>query len=328
MIAFRTATRIDACNGPGSALRLDVIGTAATGAASYATSEVGLPVVCNIEPSSDLGPFISRLFVTTIDQGEDDIAEEIQFNEAAMVQVPLTGDWSWLSGTGEWRAFTGPMLFGPRERAMPVRARGAAAIVGFAIRPSGWLAFDARPASAVVDTAEGIPDAWSAAFTHLPRMVDGHAAIIAALENIASSRIAMTGRKADAKAAELEAMVQTESNISVPQAASHLAMTAWKFDQFVRRHFGHGPKVVLRRSRFLDMAGVIHGVATEDTDALAPVRFYDASHLNREFRTFVAMTPGRFARANTPLLNAELAARQALFAHAAAAQTGGYRSRF
>ena len=77
MIAFRTATRIDACNGPGSALRLDVIGTAATGAASYATSEVGLPVVCNIEPSSDLGPFISRLFVTTIDQGEDDIAARI-----------------------------------------------------------------------------------------------------------------------------------------------------------------------------------------------------------------------------------------------------------
>ncbi len=220
------------------------------------------------------------------------------------------------------------MLFGPRERAMRVRVRGPATLVGFAIRPGGWLALAARPASAVVDTAAAISGAWHRALARLSQMGDGQAAIIAALENIVKSRIATTGRSANAKAAELEAMVRAESNITVPQAASHLAMTAWKFDRFVRRHFGHGPKIVLRRSRFLDMAGVIHGVASEDTDALAPDRFYDASHLNREFRTFVDMTPGRFARTRTPLLNAELAARQALFADGGAAANGGYRSRF
>ncbi len=285
----------------------------------------GSPVVCNIEPSGDLSPFISRLFVTTIEQAEGDLAEDLLLNEAATVHVPLYGDWFWLAETGEWHAFTGPMLFGPRERAMLVRARGPAKVVGFDIRPAGWLALDARPASAVVDTAEAIPGSWMA---HLSHSEGDQAAIIAALENIVRRRIAKTGRKADPKAAELEAIVRAESNITVPQAASHLAMTPWKFDQFVRRHFGHGPKVVLRRSRFLDMAGVIHGVANEDTDALAPDRFYDASHLNREFRTFVAMTPGRFARVLTPLLNAELAVRQALFAHSGATANGGYRSRF
>ncbi len=271
-----------------------------------------MTVVCNLIPSRDLAPFISRFFVTTIDQGEGDVAEEILLNEAAMVQIPLCGQWSWRQGSGEWHAFDGPLLLGPRERAMEVRAIGPARLAGFAIRPCGWLALDPRPASAVIDSIEEIDGRWMLALLQLPPMSDAEAGIVAALETLVRNRIAETGREADARAARLEAMVRAESNISVPQAARHLAMSPWQFDRFVRRHFGHGPKIVLRRSRFLDMAGVIHGVANEDTDALAPVRFYDASHLNREFRTFVSMTPGRFARARTPLLTAELAARQAV----------------
>lgn len=273
---------------------------------------VNLPATSNHAPSDDLAPYIARFFVTIVDQAGSESAEDILLNEGATVHLPVEGDWAWQAGAGDWQALEAPMLFGPRGRAMRIRARGGAMMVGFVIRPGGWLALDTRPASAVADCAEAICDAWGPALDTLPIDASDPLRIVARLEEVIRDRIRVVGAMASPKAARFEAMVRAESNIPVTRAASHLGMTSWTFDRFVRRHFGHAPKIVLRRSRFLDMAGVMHGLAAPDTDALAPIRFYDASHLNREFRTFIDMTPGVFARAHTPLLNAELAARQLL----------------
>ena len=69
------------------------------------------------------------------------------------------------------------------------------------------------------------------------------------------------------------------------------------------------PKAVLRRSRFLDMAAAVRGMRQPDEEEQAALRFSDQSHLNREFRYFIDMTPGTFEKAQTPLLNAVLQLR-------------------
>jgi AraC-like DNA-binding protein len=43
---------------------------------------------------------------------------------------------------------------------------------------------------------------------------------------------------------------------------------------------------------------------------LAALRFYDQSHLTREFHHFVGMTPAQFQQTSTPILTISIEARQ------------------
>lgn len=272
--------------------------------------EAAAPHALHYPPPADLQQVVARFFVTRIVQGEGARTDDLLLNEAAIVQLPLSGEWSWRSDDGTWRGLDGPVLFGPRARALRVRAVGDATVVGFAIRPGGWPAIDLRAAACVADGVEPVEQSWSRALSATIDRAADPGDMIEGMATAIRDRVAAIGTRANAQAAEFEALVRAESNTPVTQAASALGMKPGSFDRLVRRHFGHSPKRVLRRGRFLDMAGAMHGLAPPDADALASVRFYDASHLNREFRMFVDMTPGVFARAHTPLLNAELAARQ------------------
>jgi methylphosphotriester-DNA--protein-cysteine methyltransferase len=94
-----------------------------------------------------------------------------------------------------------------------------------------------------------------------------------------------------------------------------------RLDRHVRAHFGHPPKTVLRRSRFLDMAAVLRGLSPAGDGDEALMRFYDASHLNREFRLFLDMPPKRFSKTPTLLFTPGLEVReQRKLADAAAAE--------
>ena len=81
------------------------------------------------------------------------------------------------------------------------------------------------------------------------------------------------------------------------------------FERLCHDHFGHGPKAVLRRSRFLDMAQALRGFSAPSEEALATMRYFDQSHRNREFRHFVRMTARAFETTPTPLLTAGLKLR-------------------
>lgn len=60
----------------------------------------------------------------------------------------------------------------------------------------------------------------------------------------------------------------------------------------------------------LDMAAAVRGISSPGEEEQAALRFADQSHLNREFRHFIGMTPGQFEKAPTPLLNAILKLRE------------------
>ena len=58
------------------------------------------------------------------------------------------------------------------------------------------------------------------------------------------------------------------------------------------------------------MAAHLRGVADDAEAADMALRFYDQSHLNREFVKFFGMTPAQFARTPQPFLTLTLEARQ------------------
>jgi AraC-like DNA-binding protein len=79
----------------------------------------------------------------------------------------------------------------------------------------------------------------------------------------------------------------------------------------VRRDFGMPPKQVLRRARALDMASSLRGVADQAEAEELHLRYYDQSHLIREFTQLFGMSPRQFIASPQPLLTLTLESRQA-----------------
>lgn len=273
-------------------------------------TKAGLPVSVNVAPPPDLEPYIGRFFVTIIDQPPDQLVEDMILNDTAMVRVLVRGEYHAWAGPRGWRRHEGAVLFGAQRAAMRVRARGSMAMAGFSIRPGGWYGLDPRPAHALADRLEELDGVRRANLVAACAQVDDHQGTVDRLIAVVRARVAAVNGCADPAMAEFERIARADPTTSVAAAAGRLGLTPRALDRQVRAHFGHGPKLVLRRSRFLDMAAVMRGLAVPGADALAPMRFYDASHLNKEFRLFVNMTPAAFQRAATPLMTPGLEARQ------------------
>ena len=71
------------------------------------------------------------------------------------------------------------------------------------------------------------------------------------------------------------------------------------------------PKQVLRRARALDMASHLRGVADHDEAEALALRYYDQSHLIREFTALFGMSPRQFVDSPQPLMTLSLETRQA-----------------
>ena len=270
----------------------------------------GLPVSVNVAAPPDLERFVARFYVTIMDQAHDGEVEDMVLNETAMVRVAVRGDWAVRVPSRGWRPIGGALLFGAQRTAMRVRGRGPMATAGFAIRPGGWFALDPRPHGDVADRVEKLGGRWGADLVAACAEVDDHAGTVERLVAAVRARVAALGAAPDPRMEEVERIARADPTIEVAELAARLDLPPRALKERVRAHFGHVPKTVLRRSRFLDMAAVMRGLAVPDADALAAMRFYDASHLNKEFRLFVDMTPARFERAATPLMTPGLEVRQ------------------
>ncbi len=84
-----------------------------------------------------------------------------------------------------------------------------------------------------------------------------------------------------------------------------------QLQRIVKRDFGLSPRTVMRRARALDLAAQLCGVADASEAAEMKLRFFDQSHMNKEFISFFGVTPQRFLAQAKPLLTIALEQRQA-----------------
>jgi AraC-like DNA-binding protein len=205
------------------------------------------------------------------------------------------------------------VLCGPNSGPVPVRVRGAFTVVGFAIRPSGWKSMFWESARGFVDKMVPLAGSWgdlAAAMEADIRAANCDEGIVAAMEAAINEQMDRTGpRSPDEQMAKFEAIARTDSMIRVDDAAAELGMSVRQLERRCLATFGLTPKMILRRSRFLDMAAAMRGFSSPTEEQLAALRYSDQSQLNREFRRFAGMTPGAFANSATPLLTANLKLR-------------------
>ncbi|MBB5684231.1 helix-turn-helix domain-containing protein [Sphingobium boeckii] len=268
----------------------------------------------NYAPSVALAPFIARHYVFSAALPADFELVDRLLAETAFVRILIQGDWAAETAPGVWSQAGQVVFFGSNSRPFQVRCRGPFHVVGIAFRPCGWRALFAERASLLADTMLPLAELWGDAARALLDAVaplTHDAAIVAACEAAVIARLDALGTWAvDAPMRAFEHIARNDSTIMVKDVSRQLGLAERQLERHCMAGFGHMPKTVLRRSRFLDMAAVMRGRGSPSDDELAGLRYFDQSHRNREFRRFIGMTPSQFLKTPTPLLDAGLELRQ------------------
>ena len=206
------------------------------------------------------------------------------------------------------------VFFGANSRPLRVRVKGGFAVTGFAVRPSGWHALFRKPHSGFTDRMLPLQELWGDLADRLiAGVADAHddEAQLRVMEDVIRNRIVELQRPVvDAQMAQFEVIARTDSTMLVENAAVAVGLSVRQFERRCLASFGLTPKGVLRRSRFLDSATALRGFSSPTETELDALRYFDQSHLNREFRRYTGMTPRTFNNAVTPLQTAGLKLRE------------------
>ena len=267
----------------------------------------------NYPPSPDLSAFVKRHYVFEALLPDDFVLIDKLLSETAFIRVLLRGDWAAQTAPDIWSNFGPIPLMGPNGIPWRVRVQGPFRVVGVAIRPSGWSSLFRDSARIIADTAAPLDRFWGSLADDLHHdlsLAPDDGATVRAIERIIRQRLADVGHPAPMGAmAAFEDIARHDSTIQVADAARRLGLSVRQFERQCHASFGHSPKVILRRSRFLDMAQAMRGFSEPSAEHLAALRYFDQSHRNREFRHFFELTPGQFDKATTPLFTAGLKLR-------------------
>ncbi|MEL6877346.1 MAG: helix-turn-helix domain-containing protein [Pseudomonadota bacterium] len=265
-------------------------------------------------PSERLKPYIRRFYVFEAELPDDFVIEDFLLAETAFVRCLLKGEWVGEVAPGEWSNPSKTLFFGSNQFPFRVRVQGSFSVAGFAIRPSAWRCVARRPHHEFIDQLIPLEEMlWEDSQEMLKNVeaATDDAGKIAAMEHALWKRIADIGRfQTDAAMAQFETIARTNSTMLIEDAAQQIGLSVRQLERRCKDHFGLTPKGVLRRSRFLDLAAAIRGFSSPSEGDLAQLRFFDQSHLNREFKRFAHMTPGKFKKAITPLQTAGLQLRE------------------
>ncbi|WP_226015997.1 helix-turn-helix domain-containing protein [Novosphingobium sp. FKTRR1] len=280
--------------------------------ASGATRD-GQPLSYNRAPSGDLAPWVARCYVTIVDAPANHHLSCGLFNDTACLRIQLRGKWTAQTADGVEQMEQAALYFGPHSRRMPISVTGSFISVGASLRPGAAHALGGAATSEHVDRLTPI-EALGLFSERWLRLFDPAAdaeSWIQAMEHELRRQFVRRGAaEPDPFVGKLEAAAFVDPTISVKRFADEAGIEQRRLERLVKRDFGLTPKQVLRRARALDMASHLRGVADrEEAESLA-LRYYDQSHLIRDFGALFGMSPRQFVERSQPLLTLGLETRQ------------------
>lgn len=265
-------------------------------------------------PAPELDPYIRRHYVFRADMPADADIQDIMIAETAFIRIPLLGDWYIKGADGEWERASGPKLFGSNSKGFPLRVVGSFLILGCGIKPSGWKSLFNCPAHPYTDRMVSLEDMWGDIATEMMdriRVDQSDEELVAELDAAIAKQIDRIGlQQSDAQIERFETIGRIDSTVRIDDAAQEIGLSVRQLERRSLDSLGMTPKTFLRRCRFLDMAMTMRGFSHPSEEDLAALRYFDQSHLNREFKRFVGMTPKTFQNAYTPLMTAGLRLRK------------------
>ncbi len=272
------------------------------------------PATINRAAGPALSPWVARLHVAWIKAPDDHAISCGLVADTASLRVFLEADTHVETRDGPQRHGRGVTFFGPQSRRMPVMIHGSFATVGIGFRPGACHALRAIAIEDILDRVIPYDQMGGNSERLLSRFdgVDDPNDWLDILERT-MERAILTREppRPDEIATAFDRAAFENPNRQIADIAAELGCTRRTLERIVRRDFGMSPKKVLRRARALDMAATLHGVADAREAAEVALRYYDQSHLTRDFVTFFGMTPLQFIQTPQPLMTNTLEIRQA-----------------
>lgn len=265
-------------------------------------------------PSPNLAPFISTFYEMTI-SGDEQITDCLP-PEWANIQsgIDQLFDMGQSLDDGLVATPSRTVLRGPTRR--PTWVRGGGRVFGLGILPTGWSRLWRHPCDFFADRVVCLSDlvgteSQSAVERELHSAQD-FAARIEVAERWLSMRIATTRpNPAQPLIDRLFAKLNDPDIPPLDGIADWLGLSPTQFARLCKRGFGFPPKLLLRRQRFMRMLGEMHmRHYSEWRDFIDPL-YVDQSHMLRDFRDFLGMSPSAYFALPRPILRATTRARAA-----------------
>lgn len=274
----------------------------------------GQPLSFNRPPAADLEPWVGRVMVAITAAPQEVRASGLLCNDAAYLRTAVEGRWAVETRDGVIPVHNRAFLTGQHRHCMKLDYSGPIRVVGLMLRPGAvqaiWGRRDADLVQRLVPLADLGFDESVPVETYSPAA--GGQVWLAAMEDWLRRVIAETdAAMPDPVSQAFELVAFSDPNRPLGDVCSELGISARSLQRRVRRDFGLTPKQVMRRARVLDLASRLCGVADEKEEEAILLRFFDQSHLIREFQDFFGITPTAFRNQRNALLTLSLEIRQA-----------------
>lgn len=277
-------------------------------------SREGLPLSENRSASEDLAPWVARLVSAKATNAADIVITCGMCNDLAYTRHIFNGRWTAMSADGHSAYENEVLQFGQHSKFMPLSCTGDIMSAGFGLRAGAFYALTGRTAHEIVDRIEQTdifgmlgddfkeiysddytPQQWNLAMEEaLRRYIERH-----------------DPPPPDPVSVAFELAAFEDPTQSLADFAEMQNISLRKLQRVVKRDFGLPPRTVMRRARALDLAAQLCGVADEEEEAEMMLRYFDQSHLIRDFAAFFGVTPEKFRSRPRPLLTITLEQRQA-----------------
>ncbi|MCL9983162.1 MAG: helix-turn-helix domain-containing protein [Erythrobacter sp.] len=278
----------------------------------------GEPLSNNRAPCEALSPWVARIYATKVETAPDHVMNCGLISDTPVMRTLLAGEWTAHTRDGAGRYGPCAMLFGAQTKRMAVSVKGSFATIGVALKPGAMTALLGPKVEDTLDRIilydhiygnqrwgtsariikwfdpESPPDRW-----------------LRVAEKLVLQLVELTGgRKPDPITEQFDKAVFADPNLNIGEFAEEHGVERRSLERKIKSAYGQTATKVLRRARALDIAAHLRGVADDSEAEEAALRFFDQSHMNREFRAFFGMTPREFARTPQPFMTLTLEARQ------------------
>lgn len=285
----------------------------------FGMTKAGEPLSLNRAPCEELAPWVARIFVVDVEAPDDHLIDCGLCADTPILRMLFRGRWTAQTRYGVGRYENAAVFFGPQTQLMPVKIHGSFATLGVALKPG---AVAALKGPAVGDTLDRViyyddifgHEAWGTS-QQMIEWFDPNGEPerwLQVAEKLLLQLVERVGGKKPSPIIEaFDKATFADPNLNLADFAEEQAVERRRLERLVKKAYGQTPKQVLRRARALDIASNLIGVADAAEAEEIALRYYDQSHLIREFSNFFNTTPKRFAKNVHPLLAIALEARQA-----------------
>jgi AraC-like DNA-binding protein len=249
------------------------------------------------DASPALRPFVERLWWLE-GPAETIAAEPIPPDGRTEIIVHGGDPFAQVDDAGAIRVQERVLFAGQLTRAVRLRPRGHARVIGAHLRPHAAHALFGVPQRDITDSIVDLRNVHRRLARRLRDDVAGRdsgEAMIAALSSALEAQAeAARPRMAGATAAAVTIATRRKGLVQVADLAGAVGLSARQVERLFDERVGISPKFFLRVVRFQE---VLRGIRQETNATTWAVRaaehgFYDQAHFIRDFKTFVGESPG------------------------------------